>query len=1261
MVLWWSTLVISAALNSQIASAEIADSGLIGWDGDKNGVIAHFSGGYEIRRDDVGRVLTTLVNFGIFDQYPGTPSPLQWQNASGYLPCLVTDFTREYDQGGQHYLYDVTISNFADMVMIPEPSPSPGVTPVSYPYVVVYTRIHIHNRSTVAISPTPAPRASVLIAPTPDPSVTPTPVPVPMPVPLSTPSSPVIAPDGMVDYDYVIVADKFGHDEYPWPSDEALLGAAGTWGGHYSHMQGYWDEKLSGIAMIDALPDPNLMNAYKAGYIYTQIVKDGTDLKVGEVYYEGRFDADKLGITATLLTIGDPDSLTYLRAFPTPTPDTTTTCFDGYRPETTWKYPWLWAIYLAKNPATISNEDFTALLIIERQIEHDRTGPCGIMRQTQLENHVCDYWTWDNWSALMGLASYKYVCETLVPFCGGGPCLYTEEATRANNEYNALLTGMNTVHGNFINSFKPPLNYLPISMDRTNPSSLPPLSGSWDANWALMLSFGRWAWDAYLLRMPQDGIELDMIDATYTTGLQGAEAAGLGLHNFGAYSNNAYSSTYNAGYGSAGLRGEIYRSEGIRAYQFMIDNGQSGPFCWWESFTFPEPTAWMGPVGTQHPGRNPYVVSCPHMWGQSTATKVLIDSLISLKSDGSVIIGRGVPNSWVSTGQAIRVANFPILNGDRMGFTITGDSPTQISLILDGAPIGGATLDLRAFKNNIGEASAGTPAPSEGTVYLPYGTKGTTVTLSAPPPVQITVSLPTATVNTATSNFTLPVLTSLVDPVDRITGFQGDFTFDSSVVTFQSTPVSPAGITASNWNVSANVLGTGTIKKLRITARVSNPNVFIFLSGTGTLFNLNMHRQSSVIGAASDLVWANPPDNLIFIDDTLASHAPIGAPPGRITIVSLATPTPTLTPTCPTPSPTPTATATATFTPTPTATATIPPTPTPSPSATPYVISGTISNCANPTPNPVRNVTMTLSGGANRSTTTDTSGNYYFLGLTTGLNYTVTPSRSGRASFGINTVDVIAVQRHFLNVGTPLSGCRLQAADVNGDTAVTTVDVIAIQRFFLGLSTGIANTGVYTFTPPSRSYMSLSTNQTNQNYDALIFGDVAQPWVVERPGDPSSDTPSKVPATVAVIKLPEVAADQSRTIFTTAVTSSAIDANNELVGFQGDFTFDERVVRFESSPVQAAGLTGGNWNVLGNVLDGPGPIRTLRVSAFSNDLVPLSGSGTLFNLNMIRVSQGNCTLSWAAAPDGFIFIDANLNTQKPGNSVSGSVISSRER
>jgi hypothetical protein len=259
-------------------------------------------------------------------------------------------------------------------------------------------------------------------------------------------------------------------------------------------------------------------------------------------------------------------------------------------------------------------------------------------------------------------------------------------------------------------------------------------------------------------------------------------------------------------------------------------------------------------------------------------------------------------------------------------------------------------------------------------------------------------------------------------------------------------------------------------------------------------------------------------------------------------------------------------------------------------------------------------------------------------------------------------------KKQFLT-GTFLSGCKLMAADVNGDGFVTTQDVIAVQRFFSGFTNAIANVGKYKFTPTNRTYTGLVNNQTGQNYDTLVFGDVAAGFV-ERP-DASSPTEGgdagigagEVPATVAAVALPEVAINPSGTNFAAAVTTSDIDARNKLVGFQGDFTFDERVVTFQSEPVQKAGLTGGNWNVSGNVLPGTGPIRTLRISAYSNDFTPLSGSGTLFELRMTRVSKATqgTPLNWAAPPNHFMFIDADLNTQEPGNAAAGSVIPSVKR
>ena len=129
------TLIISAAMVSPTASA-IADNAVIGWDGDKHGVIEHLNGSYRIRRDEGAppashppllpfqTAKTYDISFGIYDNNPSpTPSctplgtsacpPLPtpkvlWYNEKnppdpytvdgGYLPCLVTRFERPTQQ-----------------------------------------------------------------------------------------------------------------------------------------------------------------------------------------------------------------------------------------------------------------------------------------------------------------------------------------------------------------------------------------------------------------------------------------------------------------------------------------------------------------------------------------------------------------------------------------------------------------------------------------------------------------------------------------------------------------------------------------------------------------------------------------------------------------------------------------------------------------------------------------------------------------------------------------------------------------------------------------------------------------------------------------------------------------------------------------------------------------------------------------------------------------------------------------------------------
>jgi len=109
---------------------------------------------------------------------------------------------------------------------------------------------------------------------------------------------------------------------------------------------------------------------------------------------------------------------------------------------------------------------------------------------------------------------------------------------------------------------------------------------------------------------------------------------------------------------------------------------------------------------------------------------VLLDSLAAQRSDGSLIVGRGVPDSWVASGQVISLANFPTTDGRHLGLSVR-TSGNAVTLTLTGnQPAGPVLFQLPAFVNNIAHASAGTINEKTGTVTLSATVTSVTVHLT---------------------------------------------------------------------------------------------------------------------------------------------------------------------------------------------------------------------------------------------------------------------------------------------------------------------------------------------------------------------------------------------------------------------------------------------------------------------------------------------------------------------------------------------------
>lgn len=638
----------------------------IGWKGNAEGVVTCLGGTFFVQGP-----IAKDFGFGIYDG-----SATSWYDLDGYLPAQVTRFARA---GAV-----VTITEFADRVVVG-----------GDPFVAVYCRVAVDNSTDrpVAADPDPSPGLVVLA------------------------SAPTTVPaHGTATHDYVVAVDRFGAS-HGWPAP-ADLAAAGGFDRHLAHMRTFWDAQLGTIAAL-TLPDHSLVDAYKSGYIYTQIARSGDRLDTGVNGYQLPYNHDVIGILANLFTQGDfADAhalLTRARAV-------IGAQYDQY-PDGTWTYPWPWAIYLMKTgDLRFVGTNFSSrgaagsgpgIEQAAHQIAADRTGPGGIMRATN-DIDTNGYWTVDDFEALMGLAAYRYVASRLGD---------VSEAHWAATQYGALLAATNAALEHTVRSFG--LGYLPCSILQPNTANR--CDNPEDANWAATLQFGKWAWDAPLVGTPVSGPALGLIDPTYSYGF-GRLRGLLPADTFGGYPSDYYSTGYDAGYGTWGLAGSMWRSQGIASYEFMIRMTQSGPYSWWESSGPPDPTSpWLG----SHPGAGQG--SSPHAWGMAEANQVLLDSLVAQESTGSLIVGRGVPTGWLGTGDVVAVDDFPTLEGGRVGLEISR-AGNAVSLALTGSPRPGPVLfELPDFVDNVASTSTGAVDEADGIVSLPASTTSVVVTLREAP------------------------------------------------------------------------------------------------------------------------------------------------------------------------------------------------------------------------------------------------------------------------------------------------------------------------------------------------------------------------------------------------------------------------------------------------------------------------------------------------------------------------------------------------
>jgi len=642
-----------------------ANQTVIGWEGNYYAPFDYLSGSYFARGvpdtyqpgGEGQAYCGAMYSFGVYTyglaagQAPPAGS-VQWTEADGHLPAMTTSFTRD----------DVAISitDFANEQSI-------GGSPVE----LVYTRVEVTNKGTAAVTVPSGQSGPNLVA-------------------LNSESD-AVQPGRTVEHDFVAAVDTFSTTT-ALPSVAALTPAPGNPGAlpyddAYRHMASYWNQRLSAIPRLSLpnvslantgnLKDPGtaIGNAYKAAFIYTRIVQVGEAPFSGANNYAYLLNHDLPGILANRFEEGDfTDAQSLLLNGRISEASNFNELGANWYWDGPWRTPVAWAAYLeGTNDTAFVSEYFhddangpsqwgpSLYTLMHTDYQSQLSATTGYLKASD-DNDSGGTWLFDDETALAGLAAYKYIATRI-----GN----TAEAQWADGAYTSLLNAVNAglaqnEQANAFNFLPCEVN-VPVTGDRCNSPS--------DANWAGSNLWGQNVWDIMLQGGDLSGILGDpaQTDNLYQTGFSRLAGTGVPYPSFGAYTG--YSVALNTAYAQGALYGNAYRDLPITSYAWQIASTTGGPNAWWEA-NGSAPDAdnpWAGSHAAPEFGAIPYA------WPMAGQTQTLLQSLVapglesSTAKNGSfsyqtvLYVGRGVPDAWITPGQAVAVDNLTASDNEQSG------------------------------------------------------------------------------------------------------------------------------------------------------------------------------------------------------------------------------------------------------------------------------------------------------------------------------------------------------------------------------------------------------------------------------------------------------------------------------------------------------------------------------------------------------------------------------------------------------------------
>ncbi len=293
-------------------------------------------------------------------------------------------------------------------------------------------------------------------------------------------------------------------------------------------------------------------------------------------------------------------------------------------------------------------------------------------------------------------------------------------------------------------------------------------------------------------------------------------------------------------------------------------------------------------------------------------------------------------------------------------------------------------------------------------------------------------------------------------------------------------------------------------------------------------------------------------------------------------------------------------------------------------------VSGTISYGNSVSFKPVPNTLLTGSGASPVSGTSALgTGAYTLSGFGPGA-YTVVPSKSGDVN-GISGLDAALISQHVVGLIT-LNANQMAAGDVSNNGTLSGLDAAYISQWLVGTpNPGI--TGTWKFVPTQRNYSNVNTPWTNQDYAAILMGELTGNWTPPSMFAIAAAPRSVNPEKAVTVETGKFSVQEAEEV--TIPVSVGDLSGRGIYSYQFEVIYDPAVLEPVVGTASGAESISGRINVVSNSPE-EGKLMVVAYGAQA-----LESAGTLVNLRFRVVGRPGASTKFII--ENFMFNEGDVD------------------